>query len=225
MDLATTNGARGRFARVCVEIDITKPLLGKYMIEDKILKIEYESLENLCFDCGIYGHKKEACPLKVVTQDVNMVGTRNSMTEDCTEENEVGEWMTVQRRNRRRATKPAQPSKKIVSSKQGFTILQDAVPEPEVEMQVKDKGAAVASSSHNKSFKEIAESLSRVLDGAAEVQVNEDSLRRQSPATTQRQILKNITNSHHVPAAEKNARPVVLMFELGQENNERPSSL
>ncbi|CAN1141423.1 hypothetical protein LINPERHAP2_LOCUS12491, partial [Linum perenne] len=44
LDLATTEGARGRFARVCVEIDILKPLLGKHMIEDRIFKIEYESL-------------------------------------------------------------------------------------------------------------------------------------------------------------------------------------
>ncbi|CAN1145368.1 hypothetical protein LINPERHAP2_LOCUS14644 [Linum perenne] len=75
MDLATTQGARGRFARVCVEIDIMKLLLGNYMIEDKVLKIEYESLENLCFDCGTYGHKKEACPLKLVTQEFSVAET------------------------------------------------------------------------------------------------------------------------------------------------------
>ncbi|CAN1188053.1 hypothetical protein LINPERHAP1_LOCUS28172 [Linum perenne] len=33
MDLATSEGARARYARVCVEIDLSKPLLGKYMIE------------------------------------------------------------------------------------------------------------------------------------------------------------------------------------------------
>ncbi|CAN1149121.1 hypothetical protein LINPERHAP2_LOCUS16842 [Linum perenne] len=32
------------------------------MIEDRIFKIEYESLENICFDYGCYGHKKETCP-------------------------------------------------------------------------------------------------------------------------------------------------------------------
>ncbi|CAN1163740.1 hypothetical protein LINPERHAP1_LOCUS28754 [Linum perenne] len=47
LDLATAEGARGRYARVCVEVDILKPLLGKYIIEDRVLKIEYESLENM----------------------------------------------------------------------------------------------------------------------------------------------------------------------------------
>ncbi|CAN1127838.1 hypothetical protein LINPERPRIM_LOCUS29861 [Linum perenne] len=31
LDLATKEGSRCRYARVCVEIDLTKPLLGKYM--------------------------------------------------------------------------------------------------------------------------------------------------------------------------------------------------
>ncbi|CAN1148245.1 hypothetical protein LINPERPRIM_LOCUS37974 [Linum perenne] len=34
LDLATKEGPRCKYARVCVEIDLTKPLLSKYMIED-----------------------------------------------------------------------------------------------------------------------------------------------------------------------------------------------
>ncbi|CAN1135773.1 hypothetical protein LINPERPRIM_LOCUS20691 [Linum perenne] len=40
LDLATEEGSRCRYARVCVELDLTKPLLGKYMIEDRVFKIE-----------------------------------------------------------------------------------------------------------------------------------------------------------------------------------------
>ncbi|CAN1187351.1 hypothetical protein LINPERHAP2_LOCUS38688, partial [Linum perenne] len=47
MDLATSEGARARYARFCVEVDLTKPLLGKYMIGNKILYVDYESLENM----------------------------------------------------------------------------------------------------------------------------------------------------------------------------------
>ncbi|CAN1811454.1 hypothetical protein LINPERHAP1_LOCUS26225 [Linum perenne] len=57
MDLATTEGARARYARVCVEIDLSKPLLGKYMIGDCVFYVEYESIENICYTCGFYGHK------------------------------------------------------------------------------------------------------------------------------------------------------------------------
>ncbi|CAN1141094.1 hypothetical protein LINPERHAP2_LOCUS12263 [Linum perenne] len=57
LDLATSEGDRARYARVCVEVDLTKPLLGKYIIEDKVFLVEYESLDNICFSCGMYGHK------------------------------------------------------------------------------------------------------------------------------------------------------------------------
>ncbi|CAN1188875.1 hypothetical protein LINPERHAP1_LOCUS39119 [Linum perenne] len=55
-------GARARYARVFIEVDISKPLLGKYMIGDRVYYVEYECLENLCYTCGVYGHKLEACP-------------------------------------------------------------------------------------------------------------------------------------------------------------------
>ncbi|CAN1164083.1 hypothetical protein LINPERPRIM_LOCUS32984 [Linum perenne] len=52
LDLATETGARARYARVYVEVDLSKPLLGKYMIENRTFHVEYESLENICFTCG-----------------------------------------------------------------------------------------------------------------------------------------------------------------------------
>ncbi|CAN1185242.1 hypothetical protein LINPERHAP2_LOCUS37435, partial [Linum perenne] len=59
LDLATSAGARARYARVCVEVDLTKPLLGKYIIDNRVYRVEYESLENICFSCGVYGHKED----------------------------------------------------------------------------------------------------------------------------------------------------------------------
>ncbi|CAN1820518.1 hypothetical protein LINPERHAP1_LOCUS29131, partial [Linum perenne] len=53
LDLATEEGAR-----VCVEVDLSRPLLGKYIIEDRVFYVEYESLDNICFSCGMYGHKE-----------------------------------------------------------------------------------------------------------------------------------------------------------------------
>ncbi|CAN1824962.1 hypothetical protein LINPERHAP1_LOCUS30969 [Linum perenne] len=100
VDLATTIGARGRYARVCVEVDVTKPLLGKYMIEDKELKIEYESLENMCYDCGFYGHKRETCQLMVVSENDTAREVQTNAIEPEVEDQSTGEWMTVKRRNR-----------------------------------------------------------------------------------------------------------------------------
>ncbi|CAN1140736.1 hypothetical protein LINPERHAP2_LOCUS12042 [Linum perenne] len=67
LDLATEEGARARYARVCVEVYLSRPLLGKYIIEDRVFYVEYESLDNICFSCGIYGHKDDA--LKEVLDD------------------------------------------------------------------------------------------------------------------------------------------------------------
>ncbi|CAN1139774.1 hypothetical protein LINPERHAP2_LOCUS11485 [Linum perenne] len=42
LDLDTSEGARARYARVCVEVDLTKPLLGKYMTGERVFYVEYE---------------------------------------------------------------------------------------------------------------------------------------------------------------------------------------
>ncbi|CAN1787286.1 hypothetical protein LINPERHAP1_LOCUS17579 [Linum perenne] len=62
LDLATKEGTRARYARVCVEVYISKPLFGKYMIGDRTFYVECECLENLCYTCGRYGHKLDSCP-------------------------------------------------------------------------------------------------------------------------------------------------------------------
>ncbi|CAN1154343.1 hypothetical protein LINPERHAP2_LOCUS19960 [Linum perenne] len=105
LDLATSKGSRYRYVRVCVEVDLTKPLLGKYMIEDRIFKIEYESLENVCFDCGCYGHKKETCPDLVHKAPFERVEMEATVAVPEVEELDTGEWMMVQQRNRRKPTK------------------------------------------------------------------------------------------------------------------------
>ncbi|XP_057444629.1 uncharacterized protein LOC130736870 [Lotus japonicus] len=58
---------RAKFARICVEIDLRKTLVSKFVFEDEEFKIEYEGLNMICFDCGKFGHKKEQCPLKTAS--------------------------------------------------------------------------------------------------------------------------------------------------------------
>ncbi|XP_061351250.1 uncharacterized protein LOC133296307 [Gastrolobium bilobum] len=61
LDTATTNLARGKFARICVEVDLTKPLKAKYLIEGRYKQVEYEGLHLICYSCGKYGHRAESC--------------------------------------------------------------------------------------------------------------------------------------------------------------------
>ncbi|MCH84794.1 hypothetical protein A2U01_0005630 [Trifolium medium] len=64
VDRTTTTQTRGKYARLCVEVDLTKPLLAMFQIKDRYYKVEYEGLHMLCLACGTFGHYKEGCVVK-----------------------------------------------------------------------------------------------------------------------------------------------------------------
>ncbi|CAN1331149.1 hypothetical protein LINPERPRIM_LOCUS35213, partial [Linum perenne] len=128
LDLATTKCARAWYARVCVEVDLSKPLLGKYMIGDRVFYIKYESIENICYTCGVYGHKVESCPTTVMASetDLGTIMTENACgTND--EEKDIGSWMTVSRRQKKKANKqdndPQSKQKGKLNGGSRFNIL------------------------------------------------------------------------------------------------------
>ena len=51
--------ARGWYACVCVEFNLTKTLLAKYLMKRRILPIEYETIHLIYFHCGKYKHYVE----------------------------------------------------------------------------------------------------------------------------------------------------------------------
>ncbi|CAN1190189.1 hypothetical protein LINPERHAP2_LOCUS40336 [Linum perenne] len=68
LHLATIEGAMGRYVRVCVEVEFSNPLLGKYMVENQTFYVEYEGLEKICFSCDLYGHNIDGCSSSVQPQ-------------------------------------------------------------------------------------------------------------------------------------------------------------
>lgn len=62
VDSVTYLKERGRFARICVELDLAKSLTPAIRIFGKARSIEYEGLHLICFHCGRYGHHQELCP-------------------------------------------------------------------------------------------------------------------------------------------------------------------
>ncbi|KAI9118163.1 hypothetical protein K1719_010495 [Acacia pycnantha] len=52
LDIHTAQRARGKFARMCVELDLTKPLVPEFNVEGEVLSVVYESLGMLCNKCG-----------------------------------------------------------------------------------------------------------------------------------------------------------------------------
>ncbi|CAN1184950.1 hypothetical protein LINPERPRIM_LOCUS39252 [Linum perenne] len=132
LDLATSEGARARYARVCVDVDLSKPLLGKYMIGERVFYVEYESLENLCYTCGMYGHKLDACRSTNEPEEQSSEPAASSdPVQPTSEEGDTGCWMTVTRRNRKKATKKADQPQQYQGSR--FTILQREAPEEAVD--------------------------------------------------------------------------------------------
>ncbi|CAN1747834.1 Ubiquitin C-terminal hydrolase 12 [Linum perenne] len=68
VDLPKQEGAPGKYARVCVEVDLYKPPLEKYSLLDRTMRIECEEPHLLCsFTCGRYEEQKsETCASRVL---------------------------------------------------------------------------------------------------------------------------------------------------------------
>lgn len=61
VDRLTSIHSRGKYARICVELDLDNPLESHIVIRGCPLYLEYEGLHTICFRCGRFGHKKEQC--------------------------------------------------------------------------------------------------------------------------------------------------------------------
>ncbi|CAN1139690.1 hypothetical protein LINPERHAP2_LOCUS11424 [Linum perenne] len=115
LDLATEEGARAKFASVCVEVDLSKPLLGKYLIEDRVMHIEYESLENICVSCGFYGHKVDSCPSQQPHE--------TEQAKPSEPEREAGSWMIVERRQKKKSDMGAKSVSVLRDTGSRFSVL------------------------------------------------------------------------------------------------------
>ncbi|XP_020202252.1 uncharacterized protein At4g02000, partial [Cajanus cajan] len=83
IDKLTSIQSRGRFARICVEIDLQKKLVSQINVLSHILRLEYEGLHSVCFTCGKYGHKQQSCQNQIQVQSVeHNVSTNPNMDVD-----------------------------------------------------------------------------------------------------------------------------------------------
>lgn len=65
IDELTTTLVRSKFARVCIEIDLSKPLSRGFWIGDDhhrvFVVVMYERLPTFCYKCGLIGHGSNSC--------------------------------------------------------------------------------------------------------------------------------------------------------------------
>ena len=62
VDVNSASGTRGRYACICVQIDLSKPLIKMVLIKSLVQEVMYEGIGALCFGCGRVGHKRDGCP-------------------------------------------------------------------------------------------------------------------------------------------------------------------
>ncbi|CAN1273486.1 hypothetical protein LINPERPRIM_LOCUS15066 [Linum perenne] len=116
LDNTTLEGSRGNFARICVEVDLAKPLLSKYRLHRRVRRIEYEGLHTICFSCGCYGHAQDACDKKAEEEleENSEIMISNPIFQNKAEdprpevEEDFGPWMKVSRSSRK-GKRAAQP--------------------------------------------------------------------------------------------------------------------
>ncbi|XP_061362793.1 uncharacterized protein LOC133306481 [Gastrolobium bilobum] len=100
VDKTTSTGDRARFARVCIEIDLSKPLRGEYILDGCRKRVEYEGLFLICLKCGRYGHNLDSCPDFVKPATVPRADGVQVQPVVKAGSQGVCEWMVVQRRRK-----------------------------------------------------------------------------------------------------------------------------
>ncbi|CAN1184437.1 hypothetical protein LINPERHAP2_LOCUS36975 [Linum perenne] len=219
LDLATSEGARGRYARVCVEVDISKPLLGKYMIDNRTFFVEYESLENICVTCGFYGHKAGCCPTVHTSQPPIGQLEEEVPPSGSIPEGDTGEWMIVQRRSRNKAKKAPVTAPETKGSGSRFDpiasstekISQGAMPSKPTKDTPEEKADDVTAV--------LASQLAAVLAQAPCLQkVRTVTVAPKGPQPAPRQPLADVSNVNK-PVSSSLSTPVASLG--GEENSER----
>ncbi|CAN1181162.1 hypothetical protein LINPERHAP2_LOCUS35206, partial [Linum perenne] len=102
-DHTKLEGNWGNFVRICVKVDLSKPLLSKYRLRRRVRRIEYEGLHIICYTCGCYGHNQESCvtdqiPEKKMDANVSYEEGLMDMPEVV---EDFGPWMLVKRGTRK----------------------------------------------------------------------------------------------------------------------------
>lgn len=96
VDVNSAIQVRGRYARLCVKVDLDKPLRTFLRFGQKVCKLEYEGLDQIYFSCRRFGHRKDFCKSGEM-QSMNEESQQVNQTEPSKNVSppEFGSWMQV----------------------------------------------------------------------------------------------------------------------------------
>ncbi|KAE8724946.1 hypothetical protein F3Y22_tig00009107pilonHSYRG00008 [Hibiscus syriacus] len=107
IDYNTDAGGREKFARLTIIEDLTKPLLSCIRIDGILQKLEYEGLQNIYYECGVYGHTKEISGARKDSIEGNAIRSVERPETSVPAKTEIyktnlfGPWMLVTNRRKR----------------------------------------------------------------------------------------------------------------------------
>ena len=61
VDYMTESSQRGKFARMVIKVNLNKPLVFRFKIDDHIQTVEHKDLPSICYACEQFGHVIENC--------------------------------------------------------------------------------------------------------------------------------------------------------------------
>ncbi|KAI9115898.1 hypothetical protein K1719_012828 [Acacia pycnantha] len=112
---------------MCVELDLTKPLVPEFEVEGQVFSVVYESLGMLCNNCGFFGHSKGGCEDFQKRKGEQGIEVDQSGEDRRTEGDGEGKkelWKTMQRPRRQQRTNVV--AQKFQSGSR-FSVLEEAV--------------------------------------------------------------------------------------------------
>ncbi|KAI8535766.1 hypothetical protein RHMOL_Rhmol10G0199300 [Rhododendron molle] len=113
IDFRTEKNEKVRFARLCVQVDLSIALTSRVRVGNYIHKISYEGIPSICFKCGLSGHKIQNCSPAPPIQKPDI----------ASEEAKFGDWMLVTNKNRYRK-KVSNPIKEVLKPEGHNTLGQ-----------------------------------------------------------------------------------------------------
>lgn len=218
VDMTTVHQTRGKFARICVQIDLNKPLKTFLELERAWCKLEYEGLNTICFNCGKFGHTLEGCKPMGEQQDENVGANLNVAASNSKEQNQFssplkdyGPWMQVtynkSRKPQNYQRRFAEPTKTFMTNKG----------KEKVNEHIGSKFQALQEESET-SGHDIAPSYEPVIKkhSGTTFTISSSAARKN---TDRRKVLKDI--SHNKAPKKPELTPALTMYQI-KETSEKP---